>query len=298
MTSTKALFREMLEEKEGIKIGKNVLYKLAKENGLVKRTKRRTRKIHRTRPRMPKEGMLAQLDGSPHQWFHFDKNPYVLIGSIDDATGKVHYAEFFESKNTLNVMKVVGEIGLRYGMPQAFYVDRGCVFGKDDRDQDSTQLGRALEQMGSKLILAHSPQAKGRIERLWNTLQDRLIPEIRFYQINSVKEANDFLIKDFIPKYNQHFAHPPRELESAYKEVKDLDLERALCIKESRKVSLGQTFSYGSSLYGIEADRDYRFRTININKHIDGRVSYDIMGKDIKVHKIENKDILSPSLAA
>lgn len=184
-------FKEMIEDKEGITIGKNIIHRIATKNGLVKRPKRRaSSKKHKPRARLPMSGMLIQFDGSVETWF----NNIVcdLIGGIDDATGEIVGLEFFHGETSLHCMRVMRDITLKYGVPDAYYLDGAGYFGKVDRDTE-TQIGRALEQLGSKALIAGSSQAKGRIERPWDTLQDRLIAELRFYQIKTMEEANKFL---------------------------------------------------------------------------------------------------------
>lgn len=274
-------FKEMIHLHEGIDVGKNVIHRIAKAHGLIKRPKRKQRqKVHRLRPRMPQEGMLVQFDGSEHVWFGgFESD---LIGGIDDATGKVLGAEFFIGETSLNCMKVMKDIVTKNGVPHAFYLDKAGAFGKDDRDKSSTQIGRALTSIGSDIILASSPQAKGKIERLWDTLQDRLIAELRFYEIKTVPAANQFLKETFLPKFNESFSYPARHSNKAYLECTK-NLDNVFCIKEKRKVTTGNTFSWNSQVYIIQGERNYRFRTININTHYGDNVSYDILGKPVQV---------------
>jgi len=206
-------FKEMIEVHEGIKSGKNIIHRIARKNNLVKRPKRKQgKKAYKPRPRMPQEGMLIQFDGSEHEWFGNFKSD--LLGGIDDATGTVVGAEFFIGETSLHCMKVMKDIIEDKGIPHAFYLDKAGAFGKDDRDQSSTQIGRALNELGSDIILANSPQAKGKIERLWNTFQDRLIAELKFYKIFSMPRANKFLQEDFIPRFNEQFGYPAREKNS------------------------------------------------------------------------------------
>lgn len=274
-------FKEMIEVHEGIFIGKNIIHRIAKKNGLVKRPKRRnSKKSYKPRPRMPQEGMLIQFDDSCHQWFgNFESD---LIGGIDDATGEVVGAEFFIGETSLHCMKVMKDIVEHKGVPHAFYLDKAGSFGKDDRDQTSTQIGRALDEIGCNIILANSPQAKGKIERLWNTFQDRLIAELRFYNIKTIPKANDFLKNDFIPRFNEKFSYPARQSEVAYTKI-DRDLENIFCIKENRKISASNTFSWNGIQHIIDETRCYKFRTVNVNIHYDGTINYDILGKKVNV---------------
>lgn len=279
-------FREMLKSEEGILIGKNVIHRIAKSNHLVKRPKRRARKIYKPRPRMPQEGMLLQMDGSCHKWFgNFESD---LIGAIDDATSEVVGAEFFIGETSLHCMKVMKDIVLSKGIPGSFYLDQAGFFGKQDRDQSSTQIGRALEELGCEVILAGSPQAKGRIERLWNTFQDRLIAELRFYQIANIPAANKFLWEYFIPKYNKMFTVKPRVNYVAYRKLSpELDLEFIFCTKEYRKIGSGGIFSWKNERYQIESSQDYRYRTIHVNLHYPNGCTFTITGKKVNVKKVE-----------
>lgn len=274
-------FREMIGENEGIHVGKNIIHRIATKNGLVKRPKRKqAKKAHKPRPRMPQEGMLIQFDGSEHVWFGgFESD---LIGGIDDATGKVVGAEFFIGETSLHCMKVMRDIIEAEGIPHAFYLDKAGAFGKDDKDQDSTQIGRALEDLGCDIILANSAQAKGKIERLWNTFQDRLIAELRLYNIKTIPQANKFLKENFIPRFNKQFSYPARDNKKAYLPITK-ELDNIFCIKEDRKISIGNTFSWNRDTYIVDEARNYRFRRVNINTHYNGNITFDIMGKSISV---------------
>ena len=272
-------FKEMIEVHEGISVGKNIVHRIATKNGLVKRAKRNQRsRAHKPRPRMPQEGMLIQFDGSSHIWFGgFESD---LIGGIDDATGKVVGCEFFIGETSLNCMKVMRDIIETEGVPHAFYLDKAGAFGKDDRDQTSTQIGRALNEINCDIILAGSAPAKGKIERLWNTFQDRLIAELRFYEIRTMPKANEFLKNDFIPRFNENFSYPARDSKKAYRELTQ-DLKNIFCVKERRKISSGNTFSWNNATYILNKDRNYKFRTININTHYSGNTTFDIMGSEV-----------------
>lgn len=282
-------FKEMLLEKEGIVVGKNIIHRIARINGLVKNPKRRSsKKIHKPRARLPHFGMLVQFDGSVHPWF----NNIIcdLIGGLDDATGKILALEFFHGETSLNCMKVMKEITSNYGVPAMYYLDGAGYFGKVDRDVE-TQIGRALEQLGSKALIAGSSQAKGKIERLWETLQDRLVAELRFYQITTIDEANKFLKGEFIPRFNEQFSVPPREKENYFKSASEVHLDNIFCRKMKRKISLVNSFSFEGETYIVDEKENYRFRSININTHIDGSRSYDICGRPVVVKKAQDNVI-------
>lgn len=276
-------FREMLVEKEGIKVGKNIIHRIAKLHGLVKKPKRRgSKKIHKPRARLPNQGMLVQFDGSVHGWF--GDVVCDLIGGIDDATGKILGLEFFHGETSIHCMKVMRDITQLHGVPTMYYLDGAGYFGKVDRDVE-TQIGRALEQIGSRVSIASSSQAKGKIERLWGTLKDRLVAELSYYKITTMVEANKFLKEEFIPKFNEQFSVEPRDKQSHFKKPLVEDLENVFCKKERRKITPANSFSFRGELHTLNTSENYKYRTININTHIDGSVSYDICGRNISVQK-------------
>jgi len=279
-------FCEAIKEKEGIDIKYKTLYRYFKKSGFIKNPKRRSGKKYCTRPRLPREGMLIQFDGSEHQWFNGQVCD--LIAAIDDATGKILAAEFFKGETSLNSMKVIKEVIEHNGLPDAFYMDEAAIFGKRDRDWQS-QISRAFDDLKIKLILASSPQAKGRVERLFRTLQDRLIAELAFAQIKTMEDANKFLKENFVPRFNERFSVSAREIEKSYRETK-ANLELILCRKIVRKVTTGNTFSWQNQTYLILGSKDYRFRSVYINTLIDGQIVFDIMGKELEVKILDKLD--------
>jgi hypothetical protein len=271
-------FREKLIEDEGIKIHKDVLHTIAKRQNLVKHPKRRGRRCHKPRPRLAKEGMMIQFDGSQHLWFGEKKTD--LIAGIDDATGVVVAGEFFSGETSNHSLKVIREIVDNYGLPESFYMDQATIYGKIDREWES-QISRAFEQTGIQLILAGSSQAKGRIERLWRTFQDRLIAELKFYEINNIDEANLFLKEKFIPSYNARFSVKAEEPETAYRKNVFGDLDIVFCKKIRRKVMVGNVFSWDSVTWVLDDKKCFYGREVNINIHLDGSYSFDVMGRKV-----------------
>lgn len=292
-------FREMILEREGLEAGKNVIHRIARKHGLVKRPKRRQRQIHKPRVRLPSEGMLIQFDGSEHNWF----SNFVcdLIVGIDDATSKIVGAEFFIGETSLHCLKVMKDITAAHGIPDAYYFDEAGFFGKKDRDQDRTHIGRALESLDTKVIIAGSAQAKGRVERLFGTLQDRLIAELRLNEIKTIPQANRFLKEIFIPSYEKKFSVPARDPKTRYRPVHPtVNLENIFCRKDQRKVTLANSFSWGGKTYVIDTaePRDFRFRTINVNTHLVGPIDFDICGLPVKahVHEAQRKNDYYPKV--
>lgn len=259
-------------------IKKDALHVIAKRHGLVKNPKKRSRRSHKPRPRLAREGMMIQFDGSDHVWF--GDTMCDLIGGIDDATGKVVGAEFFFGETSRNCMKVIREIIDNYGLPESFYMDQAGAFGKVDIEQES-QIGRAFDQVGIRLILANSPQAKGKIERLWRTFQDRLIVELAFQGITTMEEANAFLKDHFIPSYNLQFSVEAEDSVSAFRKNVFGNLDLIFCKKIRRKIMNGNVFSWDNVTWVIDDVRSYSGREININTHLNGSYSFDIMGRKI-----------------
>lgn len=288
-------FKEMIEIHEGIKVGKNIIHRIAKKHNLVKRTKRRAKKQKSLRPRLPRKGMLIQFDGSNHEWLKGIVCD--LVGGIDDATGIVVGAEFFMGETSIHCMKVMRDIVTNHGVPDAFYLDGAGYFGKHDRETN-TQIGRALGTINCDCIIAGSAEAKGRIERLWSTFQDRLIAELEFYKIETIEEANKFLKDDFLPRYNNQFSVLPRESSSAFRKVAFTDLDTIFCRKTKRKIGAGMQFSLDGETYIVDEKNNYKFRSIIINDHIDGSRSFQIINKKVKVKKLERPTRKSHSLAA
>lgn len=279
-------FREMVVKNEQYPRlpKKSTIHSIARKHNLVKGPRRAKRRSFKPRPRMPREGMLVQFDGSEHVWFGNHKSD--LIAAIDDATGKILAAEFFYGEKSLHSMKVIKKVIDDNGLPEAFYFDQAGIYGKLDYEWES-QIARAFNQLNIQLILASSPQAKGRVERLFRTLQDRLLAELNFYDIETIEEANIFL-KEFIVRFNEQFGVVPEEEEKAYRANVFGRLDLIMCKKERRKINVGNIFSYDAVTWLIDDKRCYRGREMNINTHIDGRQSFDIMGKEVHPRPIKN----------
>lgn len=281
-------FREKLEENEGVVIKKTTLQSIAKRHQLQKHPRRSRTKVHKPRPRMPQEGMLVQYDGSPHIWFGEESS--VLLAAIDDATGTILAARFVEGETSLNGMRLLKQIIDERGIPEAFYMDQAGIYGKLDRDFTS-QIARALQTLHCRLHIASSPQAKGRVERLFRTLQDRLVSELKLRGIWNIEDANEYL-KEFIGIFNRHFGVKAHDPTLAYLPNVFGDLDLVFCRKEQRKVVNGNIFSFDSHHWVIDEKWNYNHRIVNVNTHLDGTRSFDIMGKVVKVSKISRKSFL------
>jgi hypothetical protein len=264
-------------------------YKL-KSKGLIKRKKRRLSIKRNIRVRSDSEGYILQMDGSHHRWNR--KDEWCLIAAIDDATSDIPYAEFFLSEDTLNCMTVIQRIIEKKGIPYAIYVDKAGWFGGLKRQQFS-QFKNACEELGIRVIFANSPQAKGRIERAWDTFQDRIIPEMRLRNIHSIKAANHFLQEQFIPNYwKQKIVISAKNLEPKYRPCPpNVDLNEILCLKEYRQVKNDHTISWDGELYHIESDFKYSIykQSIEIRTYQNLQWKAFFAGKEIQMIKVQEK---------
>lgn len=232
--------QEMLKEELGEKIKYETLRKWCHEIHLVKRRHKRRSKPRKLRQRMSQEGLMVQMDGSHHAWF--GERFLCLLAAIDDATGEVS-ARFYEGETTLACLDFLGDFVRSKGVFKVLYTDKAGVYGGIKRENFS-QVERALGEIGTQIIYAHSPEAKGRIERLFNTLQDRLVAELRLNNITTIEDANKYLDEVYLPKHNSKFmvlAHNPVSANRAV--AKDVDLDNIFCIKEYRVVGRDHTVS-------------------------------------------------------
>lgn len=251
-------FTELLEEREGIHLSRSSVRRILLGQGLSSPRKRRSPKHRSRRPRYSQEGMLLQIDGSPHDWLEGRGPKFTLIGAIDDATGKVPYALFQQEEDSKGYFLLLREITSRYGIPAALYHDRHGIFKVNTKQLPSledqltgkdplTQFGRLMEELGITSIAARSPQAKGRIERLWQTFQDRLVSELRLAGAKTLDEANMVLAK-FLPGYNKRFQVIAREAEIAYiKPGDDFQADEFFCFKYLRTVGADNVVRFGKA---------------------------------------------------
>lgn len=243
---------EVLKSDHGLEIPYESFRRWCHESKLVKHRQRRPSKARYKRVRMANEGLLLQMDGSPHRYN--GKDEWCLIAAIDDATSDIPYGEFFHSEDTINCMTVLQRIIEKKGIPYAVYVDNAGNFTGGKRAHFS-QFTRACEELDIRVIAASSPQAKGRIERAWKTIQDRLIPEMRLRKIHRMPAANDYLQNQFLPNYwNKTLTVKPKSPESRYKLLHDSqDLREILCLKEYRSVKSNHTLSWKGVEYLVES---------------------------------------------
>lgn len=255
-------FQELLLEYENISISYNALYNLLTSNGIVSPKKRCKPKAHHRRKRKSRKGMLIQMDATPFEWFG-DGIKYSLHGAIDDASGEIVGLYMTKNECLHGYLEITKQLIQNHGIPACIYTDRHTIFRSpnaskvsieeqlDGKIINDTQFGRAMKELGIAIITARSPQAKGRVERLWNTLQSRLPVEFKIAGITTVEEANEFLLK-YISKFNSMFAVEPEDLELAYRKLPDdLVLDHILCVKQIRTIDNGSVFSIHNRYFQV-----------------------------------------------
>ena len=253
-------FTELLSEREGIDLSRPTVRRILTKAGIGSPRSRRSPQHRFRRQRMPQAGMLVQLDGSHHAWLE-DRGPkFALLLAVDDATSAVVNALFCISENTAGYFTLLEGLIERWGIPLALYSDRHAVFKHNARPPETageaTQFTRGLQELGIRQIFARSPQAKGRVERMAETFQDRLVTELRLADARTIGQATAVL-RDFLPRFNARFAVQPEHPDAAYRPVAaDLCLSETLCFKHTRKVGRDNTVKYHWRVLQLLPDRE------------------------------------------
>jgi len=250
---------EKLFEIDAIDLSKETVRKWLIEAGQWQRG--RKPKTHRQwRERKWHCGEMVQMDGSHHDWFEGRRPKCVLMGYIDDATGRI-FCRFYEYEGTIPAMDSFKRYIRAYGMPMSVYFDKHTTYKSTaepsiedeiNGTEPLSEFGRALRELGVNLIHAHSPQAKGRVERMFNTLQDRLVKEMTLRGINTIEEANTFL-KSYLSSHNKRFAVKPKEQNDLHRDIpRGLNLDKILCIRIERALRNDSTIAHNGKLYQIQ----------------------------------------------
>ena len=276
--------QQKLVEKEGFSLSRETLRRLLRAAGIGPPRTLRPPAHRQRRLRSAREGELVQLDGSPHDWLEGRGPRLTALGMQDDASGKILAARFFLSETAEGYFHLLHSLLRRCGVPTAFYGDRSGVFVRNDDgwtleeelagQRQPTQFGRALDQLGITFIAARSPQAKGRIERLWGVLQDRLCSELRLAGACDLDSANAVL-RSFIADYNRRFARTPRDAVRAWRPA-PADLQRICAFLHERIVSNDNVVQWeGRRLQIRPQPRRYSFAgaKVQLYQTLDGRVS-------------------------
>ena len=252
-------FHEKLGEQHGLRVSYTWVKLALQGAGLVSKSRRRGTH-RRRRPRRPLPGMLVHIDASKHAWFQ-DGRYYDLITLLDDATSEIYYARLVEEEGTRTLMPAVREVIEKRGVFCSLYSDRASHFfvtpqagGKIDPER-LTQLGRALKELGIKMIPAYSPQARGRMERSYRTWQGRFPQELRIRKIQDVDAANRFLEQDYAAEFNRRFTVPAEGQGSAFVRTRRKDLDWVFSIQQERTVNGDNTIALDNRVLQIEKTR-------------------------------------------
>jgi transposase len=290
-------FTEKLAKCEDILLSRSSVRNILLKSGIRSPRKRRPPKHRSRRERYPREGMLLQTDGSPHDWLEGRGPKLCLIGAIDDATNTVPYAFFQEQEDSWGYIRMLKEIVLSKGIPGAIYHDRHSIFEVSpdkslsieeqlEGKRHSTQFGRLMEELGITSISANSPQAKGRIERLWGTFQDRLVSELRLAGAKTVEQANQVLAC-FLPEYNRNFGIAAREPGSAYrKKPEGFNPEEVFYFKYKRTVGADNVVRFDEHRLQILSSIErlsYAYCKVELHKRLDGNISVYYQGKCLSI---------------
>ncbi len=282
---------EKLFERDKVRIHQETLRKWLIESGDWKRV-RKSRAHRQWRERRPHFGEMVQVDGSHHDWFEQRGSRCVFMGYIDDATGNT-FGRFYPFEGTFPAMDSFKRYIRKYGIPMSLYLDKHSTYKStakpsvDEMLSNSKPLSefeRAMKEFGVKVIHADSPQAKGRVERLFRTLQDRLVKEVRLEEISTIEDANKFLVK-YLPEHNKKFAIKPTKQSDLHREIpKGTNLDRVLCRKTQRVLKNDMTVEYNNKLYQIK-DK-VNTRKIVIEERISGTKIMTYKNKILKFKEI------------
>ena len=288
-------FAELLAKYEGMTVSPSTVRRIRSQAGIPPKRKRRPSRVHRPRERKPQAGMLVQMDGSPHAWLEDRAAPMSLLAAIDDATGRIVAAIFRPQEDTEGYFRLTEQMIREAGIPMCVYSDRHMIFRSPNDKQTIeqelagepmplSQFGQALEELGVTHLKAMTPQAKGRVERLFQTLQDRWIVELRLRGIDSLEAANQVL-PELVKAHNEQFAVAPRETVSAFVPLEqDQSLERILCYRDQRTLSAGETIAYEGKTYMVDSVNGKQVipikTRVEVRKTLDGKLFVRYKGKD------------------
>jgi transposase len=286
---------ELLADREEMTLSCSTVKRILQEAGIRSPKTRRGRQHRSRRQRYAQEGMLLQLDGSRHAWLEGRGPKLTLIAGIDDATGTVPAALFRDQEDAQGYLLLLQEVIQTKGRPAAVYHDRHGIFGREDGkptleqelegiQQEPTQVERVLQELAITSIAARSPQAKGRIERLFGTFQDRLVAELRLVGATTMAEAAAVLA-DFLPRFNQRFAVPAAQEGSAYRPLApDMLLEQIVCFKYRRTVGSDNTIRFGSEriqLLPAAGRASFAKCRVEVQERMDGSLAVFYQGRQI-----------------
>ncbi len=300
------LASQYLDKKHGIQVSKETMRQWMVCAGLWQAGKQRVEKVHVWRRRRERFGELVQWDTSEHDWLEGRGELRYLIAMIDDATSRV-FARFVRHDSTEENMAVLEQYLRRFGRPLEFYTDKASIFHTTpkknhpmrDEPLPPTQIGRALGELGIGWIAAHSPQAKGRVERSFRTAQDRLVKLMRAEGITTLEEANAYLDNHYLPEWQSRFSKRPACSDDAHRPLsKHQELETVLCRVEQRVVTNDYTFRFGGQTYQIERGHvrpRLRGASIRVEQRRNGEIAVRFEGKYLPVGSCEDSARAKPA---
>lgn len=272
------LAAEQLAERHGCQVSRETLRHWMTQDGLWTARKRRRRAVHQPRQRRDCLGELVQIDGSEHAWFEDRGERCTLLAFVDDATSRVLHLRFVPSESTFDYFRSVRAYLTTHGKPVAFYSDKHGIFrvNQGERQGPFTQFGRAMAELNIGAICANSPQAKGRVERAFATLQDRLVKALRLAGLATIEAANTWL-PGFLAEYNRRFARAPARSTDLHRPLgANDDLDAILVCREERMVTHGLAVSWKGALLLLEPTplaRSLARRKVEVVAHSDGRLT-------------------------
>lgn len=294
-------FAELLEEHESLRLSHSSVRRILLSKGIKQAKQRRRSKAHQPRERKPQAGMLWQIDATPYAWLEDRAPAFTLHAAIDDATGTVVGAVFRPTECYEGYSLVMQQGIQKYGVPLGLYSDRHTIFRSPNEKLTVEQelagetkplshFGKAMAELHIEHIKAVTPQAKGRIERLWVTFQDRLVIELRLLGIKTLEEANAAL-PGLLQKHNRKFAIRPKMAESAYVKLDpSVDLNHVFTIREYRQLGSGNTLSYNGTLYTLAKPTHFRFdakMTVEVRETLAGEVLLWHQGQPLPLKETE-----------
>ena len=298
---TAVFAQQKLESLHGIALSDTTVRKLMTKTEIA-RSRRRGAKHRAWRERRACVGMLIQLDGSEHDWFEGRGPKCALLVYIDDATSKIFHAEFVKVEDTFNLMRSTGLYLRKHGRPVALYVDKDSIYtvnrkasiDEELRDEDPiTQFKRAMNELGVEVILANSPQAKGRVERSFDTHQDRLVKELRLANINDMEAGNAFLRDVYIDDHNSRFAVNPASETNAHRPLlAGHRLDEILSQRTERTIANDYTVRFQKRLFQIAEDQPVRVcpkDTVEVEIRLDGSTHLRAKGCYLRFKPIEKR---------
>jgi len=287
-------FTEMLAEREGIDLSRSTVRRILLNASIHSPRKRRAPRHRCRRNRFAQEGMLLQIDASHHDWLEGRRPKLVLFGAIDDATSKVIDAFFREQEDSEGYFHLLKHIMDKHGLPHALYHDGHSIFlpphGEELTIEEQlagkphlTQFGRLLDELGITSIRSRSPQARGRVERLWGTFQDRLVSELRLAGASTIEEANAVL-RDYLTRHNRKFSVPAQQPGMAYRSAR-AEAQECFCFKYIRTIGLDNVVRIGPHRLQVLPGNGYsslaRAR-VEVRQAFDGSLSLFYKGRELK----------------